>query len=325
MAVFDRFTDQARRVLVLAAEEARLRNDNGIGDQHLLLGMLAAEDGEAARILGSLGVDLVSARAQADRLAGPASTIPSRESVQFTPRAKKVLEFGLREALKRGHSEVGPEHLLLALLHERGWLGVEILASLGAPPERVREAVLSAMERRERAPQLGPGAWRAVRRARLLEAHGHDTEGTGPCLRCGRPTAELSHFVVSGTFVLCDECARAADRALEGGGRRVLLPPCLIGEEPREGDLEAVTDSLSRAFGGGGAPGSRELAVGRVRFSDPDRADVSFEIDAGTLGWIAYGGRLERSDDHWLVTPQTLSEVRAHNGIRVPLHPKGER
>ena len=115
--MFERFTDRARRVVVLAQEEARLLNHNYIGTEHLLLGLIYEGEGVAARVLESLDVSLADARAEVEEIIGHGGQSPSGH-IPFTPRAKKVLEMALREALKLGHNYIGTEHILLGLIGE---------------------------------------------------------------------------------------------------------------------------------------------------------------------------------------------------------------
>jgi ATP-dependent Clp protease ATP-binding subunit ClpA len=142
--MFERFTDRARRVLVLAQEEARLLDHNFIGTEHLLLGLLAEGEGVAAQALGRVGIALVPARVRVGEIlgsmAGPASGSPP-----FTPRAKKVLEYSLREALQLGHHYIGTEHVLLGLLREGEGVACQILVGLGADLGRVRQEALALM------------------------------------------------------------------------------------------------------------------------------------------------------------------------------------
>jgi len=138
--VFERFTDRARRVLVLAQEEARLLDHGFIGTEHILLGLLSERDGVAGRALTQVGVSLDAARAQVKESIG-LSGGPPAESVPFTPRAKKVLELSLREALRLGHNYIGTEHMLLGLLREGEGVSAQVLANLGAEPGRVRHTV----------------------------------------------------------------------------------------------------------------------------------------------------------------------------------------
>ena len=138
--MFERFTDRARRVVVLAQEESRLLSHNYIGTEHLLLGLLAEQEGVAARALESLNVTLEAAREQVLEIIGPGQPQPSGH-IPFTPRAKKILELSLREALTMGSEVIDTEHLLLGLIDEGDGVGAQILQRLGATAQAVREAV----------------------------------------------------------------------------------------------------------------------------------------------------------------------------------------
>lgn len=139
--MFERFTDRARNVVVLAQGESRLLGHNHIGTEHLLLGLLAERDGFAARALESLGVTLETAREQVREIIGPGSEAPSGH-IPFTPRAKKILELSLREALSLGSEVISTEHLLLGLIDESDGVGAQVLERLGAHNKEVREAVI---------------------------------------------------------------------------------------------------------------------------------------------------------------------------------------
>jgi hypothetical protein len=139
--VFERFTDRARRVLVLAQEEARLLNHNFIGTEHILLGLIHEDDGVAAIALRSLGIGLEAAREKVEETIGPAGSATTA-TPPFTHRAKYVLELSLREALRLGHNYVGTEHLLLGLLREGEGVAVQVLVNLGADLSGVRQEVI---------------------------------------------------------------------------------------------------------------------------------------------------------------------------------------
>jgi ATP-dependent Clp protease ATP-binding subunit ClpA len=141
--VFEQFTDRARRVIVLAQEEARLLNHNYIGTEHLLLG-LAREGGVAAKALESLGISLEAVRAQVEEIIGQGQHAPSGH-IPFTPRAKKVLELSLREALQLGHNYIGTEHILLGLIREGQGVAAQVLVKLGADRSRARQQVIQVL------------------------------------------------------------------------------------------------------------------------------------------------------------------------------------
>jgi ATP-dependent Clp protease ATP-binding subunit ClpA len=139
--VFERFTDRARRVVVLAQEEARLLNHNFIGTEHLLLGLIQEHDGVAAQVLTRLGVDLAATRARVENIVGHGDSAPSGH-IPFTPRAKKVLELSLRESLSLDHNHIGTEHILLGLLREGEGVGAMALVASGVDLSTVRQEVL---------------------------------------------------------------------------------------------------------------------------------------------------------------------------------------
>ena len=142
--LFERFTDRARRVLVLAQEEARDLNHAFIGTEHILLGLIREGEGVAAKALDALGVTYDVVREKVEEAIG-ANTNPSPGSPPFTPRAKKVLELSLREALQLGHSYIGTEHMLLGLVREGDGVAAQVLSELGADMARVRTQVIQMM------------------------------------------------------------------------------------------------------------------------------------------------------------------------------------
>jgi ATP-dependent Clp protease ATP-binding subunit ClpA len=139
--MFERFTDRARRVVVLAQEEARMLNHNYIGTEHILLGLIHEGEGVAAKALESLGISLEAVRQQVEEIIGQGQQAPSGH-IPFTPRAKKVLELSLREALQLGHNYIGTEHILLGLIREGEGVAAQVLVGLGADLNRVRQQVL---------------------------------------------------------------------------------------------------------------------------------------------------------------------------------------
>src|SRR5665648_1018762 len=142
--MFERFTEKARRVVVLAQEEARKLNQNYIGTEHLLLGLIREEDGIAAKALESLSISLEDVHLQVEELIGRGTYVPTGH-IPFTPRAKKVLELSLREALQLGHNYIGTEHILLGLIREGEGVAAQVLVKLGADLNRVRQQVLQLL------------------------------------------------------------------------------------------------------------------------------------------------------------------------------------
>ena len=142
--MFERFTDRARRVVVLAQEEARMLNHNYIGTEHILLGLIHEGEGVAAKALESMGISLEGVRAQVEEIIGQGQQAPSGH-IPFTPRAKKVLELSLREALQLGHNYIGTEHILLGLIREGEGVAAQVLVKLGADLNRVRQQVIQLL------------------------------------------------------------------------------------------------------------------------------------------------------------------------------------
>jgi ATP-dependent Clp protease ATP-binding subunit ClpC len=142
--MFERFTDRARRVVVLAQEEARMLNHNYIGTEHILLGLIHEGEGVAAKALESMGISLESVRQQVEEIIGQGQQAPSGH-IPFTPRAKKVLELSLREALQLGHNYIGTEHILLGLIREGEGVAAQVLVKLGADLNKVRQTVIQLL------------------------------------------------------------------------------------------------------------------------------------------------------------------------------------
>ncbi|MGB9183978.1 MAG: Clp protease N-terminal domain-containing protein, partial [Solirubrobacteraceae bacterium] len=147
--MFERFTERARQVVVLAQEEARTLKHNYIGTEHILLGLLREEEGLAARVLESLDITVERVRAQVVRIVGSGEEVTSGQ-IPFTPRAKKVLELALREALSLGHNYIGTEHILLGLVRENEGVAARILLDFDADSEKIRNEVIRMLS--------GPGS-----------------------------------------------------------------------------------------------------------------------------------------------------------------------
>jgi Clp amino terminal domain, pathogenicity island component/UvrB/uvrC motif len=142
--MFERFTDRARRVVVLAQEEARMLNHGYIGTEHLLLGLIHEGEGVAAKALKALGIDLDAVRQEVKEVIGRGEQPPSGH-IPFTPRAKKVLELSLRESTQLGHNYIGTEHILLGLVREGEGVAAEVLVKLGADLSHVRQQVIQLL------------------------------------------------------------------------------------------------------------------------------------------------------------------------------------
>lgn len=206
--MFERFTDTARRVLVLAQEEARLLNHNFIGTEHVLLGLLHEGEGVAAQALAALDVNLYDVRARVWETVGPAGT-PATGSPPFTPRTKKVLELSLREALQLGHNYVGTEHLLLGLVREGQGVGAQVLVTLGADLRHVRQKVIELLAEGP-ATVHGPAGEAPAGEAPAGEARAV-LERPGPrCSWCRSELSESARFRI--LDVPSDEAAGEAGR-----------------------------------------------------------------------------------------------------------------
>ena len=140
--MFERFTEQARRVVVLAQDEARMLDHNYIGTEHILLGLIHEGHGLAARALESLGISLAVVRQQVEEIIGRGQQQPPSGHIPFTPRAKKVLELSLREALQLGHTYIGTEHILLGLIREGDGVAAQVLVGVGVDLNRARQQVI---------------------------------------------------------------------------------------------------------------------------------------------------------------------------------------
>jgi ATP-dependent Clp protease ATP-binding subunit ClpA len=140
--LFERFTERARQVVVLAQDEARALKHNYIGTEHILLGLLREEEGLAARVLESLDITVEEVRAQVARIVGQGDEVTTGQ-IPFTPRAKKVLELALREALSLGHNYIGTEHILLGLVRENEGVAARILLDFDLDAEKVRDQTIA--------------------------------------------------------------------------------------------------------------------------------------------------------------------------------------
>ena len=188
--MFERFTDRARRVVVLAQEEARLLAHNYIGTEHLLLGLVHEGEGVAAQALEQLGISLEAVRTQVEEIIGHGGSSPSGH-IPFTPRSKKVLELSLREALTLGHDFIGTEHLLLGLVREGEGVAAQVLVKMGATLAGVRSQVMDLLDQ-----PIGERPVEEVPRediARTILAPPHPAvpaEAHPACPSCRTPLAE---------------------------------------------------------------------------------------------------------------------------------------
>ncbi|MDA8270529.1 MAG: ATP-dependent Clp protease ATP-binding subunit [Actinomycetota bacterium] len=216
--MFERFTDRARRVLVLAQEEARLLNHNFIGTEHILLGLIHEGEGVAARALESFGITLEAVREKVEETIGPAGGATAG-SPPFTPRAKKVLELSLREALQLGHNYIGTEHMLLGLVREGEGVAAQVLVSLGADLPRVRQQVIQLLSGYQGKETAGAGVGPATTA---------ETPGGSPVLdQFGRNLTSMAREKKLDPVIGRD---REIERVMQVLSRRSKNNPVLIGE-----------------------------------------------------------------------------------------------
>ncbi len=162
--MFEMYTDRARRVMVLAEEQARMHSHDWIGTEHILLGLIQEGDGVAVKALESLGISLEAVRQQVeDMIGGVGQNVPRAGRLPLTPRSKKVLELSLRAALERGHNYVGTEHILLGLIRDGDGVAGQVLAALGADLTRVSQQVTGLLHGDQGEDE--PGAGRAAQRS----------------------------------------------------------------------------------------------------------------------------------------------------------------
>ena len=219
--MFERFTDRARRVLVLAQEEARDLNHAFIGTEHILLGLIREGEGVAAKALDALGVTFDVVREKVEEAIG-ANTNPSPGSPPFTPRAKKVLELSLREALQLGHSYIGTEHMLLGLVREGEGVAAQVLNDLGADMARVRTQVIQMMS--------GQAGKEAGAASATGSSKSGDTEAQGGSAVLDQFGRNLTQFAREGKLDPLVGREKEVERVMQVLSRRTKNNPVLIGE-----------------------------------------------------------------------------------------------
>jgi hypothetical protein len=338
VAVFERFTDRARRVLVLAQEEARLLSHNFIGTEHILLGLVHEDEGVAHQALEQFGISLEDVRTQVREIVGVSSTVPTG-SPPFTPRAKKVLELALREALQLGHNYIGTEHILLGLVREGDGVAAQVLVSLGADLDGVRQQVLGMVT-----PHPGPPTPRPV--------SGIHRRAVVECSFCGRRPPESGQLMSGrGGVYICERCLIEFQGRLGdvSDGPAVTTEPVIItGRLPV--DPEAASAEIAVAFSralvlsedrktvpsveGGDHLGATlkeaqerhaglrhkdgTITIDHVEFVDEAHAAVTFAIALEGLSPALLHGAAVVGDSGWKVARSTFCELMALTGVECP-------
>ena len=332
--MFERFTARARRVLVLAQEEARLLDHDYIGTEHVLLGIVHVNDGVTGKVLEPLGLTVETVRSQVEQFSPAGSKTPGG-SPAFTPRTKRVLELSLREALGLGHSYIGPEHFLLGLIREGEGKAIATLTALGVDLDKVRTGILAGIDHRGE-----PGT----------PAAGGPGSRLATCSFCGRRPPDTGQLVVGNEAFICERCVRQwAARFLSRDRRsQFLVPPPITGPPPR--DLDAARAAVEGAFSeifatdpSGGVPAVEDgedlgryltqaadqrmvpesatvrVGVDDVVFVNAEQAAVWFTVWADDEAMLVrHRGEALKVDDAWKVSRPTFSDLMARAGILCP-------
>ena len=349
--MFERFTDQSRQVLVVAQEEARLLQHPFIGTEHILLSLTQVDDGVAGQVLREIGVSLSEARERVQEAVAPSGGRAQEGSPPFTPRAKKVLELALREALQLGAGHIGTEHLLLGLISEGEGIGARILLSFGVTLSDARERVVGKMTA---AGSAAPGH----QRGRAIARRVVPTEAVVViCSFCGRHPPESGEMVAGNNAFMCERCirrwsvrldrSRPAPRTWTSGTPSNVVVP---GEPPTDTDkaraeigaVYAIHGSLSEdgkaALGvekgadlGWAVTAAKANAppaflqaeivvtVEEITFVDPEHAAVWFSILVnGSPVLSRHRGDAVLVEGEWMMARSTFCQIMAMGGVTCP-------
>ncbi len=351
--MFERFSDSARRVLVMAQDEARLLDHGFIGTEHLVLGLM--HEPETRESLSSAGATLDGLRDQIVKtIAVEAPGAPG--SPPFTPRAKKVLELSLREMLARGGANIEPGDLLLGVLREGEGVGVQALKVLGVDLQPLRQGVLDRSSHRpsESAVRVevaqewqsrAPASLGNIAMPPIGIGFGHRLEA---CVLCGRDLWEVDHYVSDGRVTVCQVCIEDAFRVIQDApaeNHRLTLPPRVFGAVPHPDAPSEIARAVASVVGPGPEEGrglyledaddlrlammqagerlpSRRAngVVRRIRFVSEESAWVELivQLDDGPGGGFPFQGPARRIEGNWKVTRELLATMLARVGITIP-------
>jgi len=346
--MFERMADSSRSALVMAQQEARLAGHGHIGTEHLLLGLLSVP--VTSELLGSVGLSLDPLREQVSRTLAP--PVGASGAPVFTPRAKKVLELSLREALDRQSPTIEAGDILLGILGEGEGVAAQLLVGQGVDPEGLRRSVLDRLDEEppadhQDAPgQVGVTSW-SSRPAARLGGRMFTEPRPDVCILCGRDAWEVDHVATDGSVLLCQVCIEDAARAIHDAApdqHRVTLPPRVFGTVPTPDAPTAIVDAVAQVLGpepdGGWEPfledaaeirgfvqearqsqgitGARAI-VRRVRFISDDVAWVLFTVHLGpSLGGFPFEGPVKRIGGSWKVSRALVGTMLGVVGIELP-------
>jgi hypothetical protein len=351
--MFERFSEDARRVVVRAQEEARLLDHNYIGTEHLLLSLLRDPDGPGGRVLAAAGVTYDAATRDVLEIIGRGGEPPSGQ-IPFTPRAKRVLELSLREALHADDDEIGSEHIVLGILREGSGVAAQVLANLGVDLPKLRAATTALMGARVPEPERAVAHGASLPQRAVLAAGAGFRPPEARCSLCGRREERVGRFLVAGGTLVCDECVRDAAAQLDSLAddapkrirfhrRDVGIPDERAAHAAVERAFEAIFGSMRLPLGeaswaveGGAAlePQLRamqeaaeyapvvvnDITVERVRFLDDAEADVSLGFwMSGSPSPTVLPARAVLQDGTWKVSRSTIEQYAAQaRALRPP-------
>jgi ATP-dependent Clp protease ATP-binding subunit ClpA len=300
--LFERFTERARLVVVLAQGEARALRHHYIGTEHILLGLLREEDGLAARVLEACDVTLERVRAQVVRIVGSGEVITS-DQLPFTPRAKKVLELSLRESLSLGHNHIGTEHILLGLLRENEGVAIRVLLDCGEEAEALRDEVirmLSDPAARQPELRLRPSATVADDRSKWL-----DVLGPGLNQLAQEIADELGRAPDAGDLLLALACARQTPAGQALGELEVNIDALWSAIERARAQALAADEELRRQL--------RRLTEAKEQAIEEQRFENAAQLRDQER-------KLEQARARTAVDPEALQEIRRRLGLPDPPH-----